>query len=100
MPHPNGGKGNYFGPLHAFEQAYEQVGHRGLVFASTTGESIHARQGLARDGITLTILFQGENNIHGNVCHSCWGYRCNCSGARIGQCTEALDRHMTTLKDH
>lgn len=95
MPHPDGGQGNYFNPVHTFDQAYEYVDDGSVSFTSTTGERINARRGKARDRITLTIVFEGENNIHGNVCHACWGYRSNCSQARIGQCAEALDRHMS-----
>jgi hypothetical protein len=95
MPHPNCGMGNYFTPVHTFDQAYEYLGVGSLLFISTTGERITARRAKAKDGITLTIVFEGENGRHGNVCGACWGYRRNCSGTRIGQCTEALDRHMS-----
>lgn len=95
MSHPRGGQGNYFNPTHTFEQAYEFVGNNLIIFASTTGEQISAGRGKAKDGITPTIVFEGENSRHGNVCHACWGYRCNCSRTRISQCTEALDKHMS-----
>jgi hypothetical protein len=95
MSHSRGGKGNYFSPVHTFGQVYEYVGYGTVTFISTTGEQISARQGKAKDGTTLAITFEGENSIHGNVCWACWGYRMNCSGTRIGQCTEGLDRHMT-----
>lgn len=95
MSHPNGGHGNNFRALHTFEQAYAYVGEDGMPFISTTGKRITARRGMARDGITKTIVFKGTNCIHGNVCYACWGYRENCSRTRIGQCTEALDRHMS-----
>lgn len=94
MPHPDGGHGNYFNPTHSFEQAYNYVGEGATVFTSTTGERIVAKRGMARDGITSTIVFEGENSRHGNVCPACWGYRSNCSKTRIGQCTEAMDKHM------
>jgi hypothetical protein len=94
MAHPDGGHGNYFNPTHSFEQAYAFVGKGGVVFRSTTNEEITARQGLAGDGMTPTIAFQGEKSRHGNVCPACWGYRGNCSETRIGQCTEALDKYM------
>ncbi len=95
MPHPDGGQGNYFSPVHTFDQAYEYIGDSSVSFTSTTGERITAWWGKARDGTTLTIVFEGENSRHGNVCHACWGYRNNCSQTRIGQCTEALDKHMS-----
>lgn len=96
MPHPDDGRGNHFNPIHTFDQAYEYVGVRHVSFTSTTGERIVAKRGRARDRITVTIVFEGENTVHGNVCHACWGYRGNCSRTRIGQCAEALDGHMTT----
>jgi hypothetical protein len=95
MSHPEGGQGTYFKPVHTFNQAYEYIGDGHVSFTSTTGERINARRGKARDGITLTIVFEGENNIHVNVCYACWGYRINCYRARIGQCAEALDRDMS-----
>jgi hypothetical protein len=95
MSHPHGGQGNYFRPVHTFEQVYGYVGHRILTFTSTTGEQIRAKQGTTKDGTTPTIVFEGVNSRHGNVCRACWGYRCNCSGTRIGQCTEALDTYVT-----
>lgn len=95
MSHPQGGQSNCFSPIHTFEQAYEYVGRNSITFASTTGEQISARRGKAKDGITPTIVFEGENGRHGNVCRACWGYRNNCSRTRIGQCTEALDKHMS-----
>ncbi len=96
MPHPDGGQGNYFHPIHTFAQAYQYVEHGDISFSSTTGEQLIARRGKTKDGSTPTIVFFGENSKHGNVCPACWGYRSNCSGTRIGQCTEALDRNMST----
>jgi len=94
VPHPDGGQGNYFRTFHTFEQAYAYVVGKGNVeFESTTGERIIARQGQTRGGDS-TIVFLGENAVHGNVCRACWGFRINCAGSRIGQCTEALDRHL------
>jgi len=95
MAHPDGGQGNHFSPAHTFEQVYEYVGDGAVTFISTTGERISARRGKAKDGTTSAIAFRGERNRHGNVCWACWGYRVNCSGTRIGQCTEGLDKHMT-----
>ncbi len=98
MPHPGGGRGNYFRTFHSFDQAFAHVCQGDIQFISTTGESIIDRQGLTRGRIshriTKTIVFIGERNRHGDVCHACWGYRLNCYGTRIGQCTEALDRHI------
>ena len=95
MPHPDGGHGNYFNPVHTFDQAYAYVGGGNVSFTSTTGERITARRGMARDGVTPTLVFEGENCVHGNVCHACWGYRSNCSRTRIGQCVEALDGRIS-----
>ncbi len=95
MSHPRGGQGNCFSPVYTFEQVYEYVGHGTVTFISTTGERISARRGKVKGGTTPAIVFEGENSRHGNVCFACWGYRRNCSGTRIGQCTEGLDRHMT-----
>lgn len=94
MGHPNGGRGNYFNPVHSFEEAYLFVGESGYTFWSTTQETLKATWGIAEDGVTPTIVFVGERSRHGNVCHACWGFRENCSGTRIGQCTEALDDSM------
>jgi hypothetical protein len=68
MPHPTGGHGNGSDPKHSFKEVYDFVGTGGMRFRSTTGESIYARQGLARDGVTPTIVFQGERNRHGSTC--------------------------------
>ena len=92
MAHPNGSQGNKFYPKHSFGQAYTFVGIQGVKFRSTTGEHIQARQGLARDGVTLTIVFIGERNRHGSACKACWGFRVDCNQSRIGQCAEALDK--------
>ena len=92
MPHPNGGRGNYFNPKHTFDEAYHFVGNRAFTFFSTTGEKITATRGTTKDGNTDTIVFDGVKSRHGNVCHACWGYRSNCSRTRIGQCTETLDK--------
>lgn len=92
MAHPNGGGGNIFPTNRSFIDAYKYVGLNGAIFKSTTGETIRAKQGTARDGITKTIVFYGERNRHGSVCESCWGYRKDCNGSRIGQCAEALDK--------
>jgi hypothetical protein len=94
MPHPVGGRGNQFGTNISFEQAYKYVGPNGMNFTTDKGENIQATQGLTKDGQTLTIVFMGERSRHGNVCHACWGYRVNCSGARIGQCVEPLDNQL------
>lgn len=94
MSHPHGGQGNYFSPVHTFEQAHEYVSHGTVTFISTTGERISAKRGKVKDGTIPAIVFEGENSRHGDVCCECWGYRRNCSGTRIGQCTEGLDRHM------
>jgi hypothetical protein len=91
MAHPDGGHGNRFCPKHSFTKAYAFVGTAGVRFRSTTGEHIYARQGLARDGVTPTIVFIGERNRHGSACKACWGFRVDCNQSRIGQCAEALD---------
>ena len=91
MAHPSGGSGSKFSAGHTFERAYAFVGVNGVAFSSTTGEKIHATQGLAGDGITPTIVFTGERHRHGSACPSCWGFRVDCNKSRIGQCAEALD---------
>ncbi len=90
MAHPNGGE-NPFSVQHTFSQAFNFVGPGGFTFFSTTGEQIHARQGWASDKKTRTIVFHGERNVHGRVCHACWGFRVDCNQSRVGQCAEALD---------
>ena len=92
MAHPDGKKENPFPINHTFEEVYSHVGKQGITFLSTTGERIFAKRGLARDQKTATIVFLGEKNRHGSACKACWGYRIDCSGSRIGQCAEALDR--------
>jgi len=94
MAHQNGGQGNRFNPKHSFAQSYAFIGTQGVKFRSTTGEYIYARQGLARDGATTTIVFIGERNRHGGTCRACWGFRIDCNQSRIGQCAEALDSVM------
>lgn len=91
MAHPNGGSGNTFSARHTFAEAHAFIGTKDLRFCSTTGEEITARQGLAKDGVTGTIVFVGEHTRHGNVCEACWGFRIDCNGSRIGQCAQALD---------
>jgi hypothetical protein len=91
MPHPKGGQGNTFQVKHSFYQVCNFVGVNGRVFNSNTGEEILAIRGLAQDNKTITIIFNGEKNRHGNVCKACWGFRKNCSGTRVGHCAEALD---------
>lgn len=91
MPHPRGGQGNRFNPKHSFAQAYAFVGTKGVKFRSTTGERIYERQGIAKDGITPTIVFMGERNRHGSACSACWEFRKDFNQSRIGQCAEALD---------
>lgn len=92
MAHPSGGKGNTFRTKHSFQQAFTHVGVKGIKFNSTTGEQILATQGIARDGLTKTIVFVGQKSRHGSTCAACWGYRVDCNKSRIGQCTEALDK--------
>lgn len=92
MGHPSGGKGNTFPVDHSFDEAYEHIGAQGVSFLSTTGEQIYARRSLTRDRASKTIVFMGERNRHGSTCKACWGFRIDCSGARIGQCAEALDQ--------
>lgn len=91
MAHPARGSGSTFAAKHSFAKAYEFVGSTGAKFSSTTGKKIDAHQGMARDGITRTIVFVGEHTRHGSTCAACWGFRIDCNGSRIGQCAEALD---------
>lgn len=90
MPHSNGGRGNCFHTSHSFEDAYEfvTVKHE-FIFQSTTNQKLIAKPGKTKDG-DPTIAFKG----HGNVCKECWGFRKNCSNARIGHCVEALDKKI------
>jgi hypothetical protein len=67
------------------------LGVKGVGFRSTTGEEINAIQGFTKDGKTPTIVFMGERHRHGSACRECWGFRKDCSGSFIGQCSEALD---------
>ena len=98
MAHPKGGSGTSFCTSNTFAQAYALVGSRGFKFQSTTGEQITASQGMTKDRITQTIVFIGERNRHGSVCESCWGFRIDCNGSRIGQCAEALDSVLSSSK--
>ncbi len=91
MPHPEGGRGCMFSVNNSFQQSYDYIGSNGITFKSTTNECIYARRGKTSKGI-FTIVFVGERSTHGNVCDKCWGYRNNCSGTHIGQCTEGLDK--------
>lgn len=92
MPHPDGGQGDFFKYIHSFSKAYEFIGENGFTFESSTGEKIKANRSKARNKITLTIVFVGENSRHGNVCNACWGYGKNCSGTRINHCSAPLDK--------
>ena len=92
MAHPKGGNGNTFSTKHTFKQAYAHVGSRGIKFSSTTDEQISAKQGIAHDKITKTIVYVGKRSRHGSACEACWGYRIDCNQSRIGQCSEALDQ--------
>ncbi len=91
MPHPEGGQGNIFPMQHTFDEAYRYIGVDGIVYESTTGEEIHAERGFAQDGVTPTIVLNGERHVHGRVCRECWGFRQSCTGERVGQCVEPLD---------
>ena len=95
MPHPNGGQGSNFKVLKSFARAFNAIGSRGLAYRSTTGRSVRATQTLARDGVTKVIRFHNEAGVlNGNVCPECWGFRVSCTGTRIGQYVEALDRRL------
>jgi hypothetical protein len=98
MAHPKGGSGTGFRTNHTFAQVYAIVGSSGFKFQSTTGEMITASQGLTKDRAMQTIVFMGERNRHGSVCESCWGFRVDCNGSRIGQCAEALDSALSSNK--
>ena len=91
MAHPAGGSGATFNTKHSFAKAYDFVGSKGATFRSTTGAKIVASRGTARDGVTRTIVFVGTRNRHGSTCSSCWGFRIDCNGSRIGHCAEKLD---------
>jgi hypothetical protein len=91
MPHPNGSSGNPLTVIHTFAEAHASVGNAGIEYFSTTGERMTARQGLAGDGVTPTIVLQGQNHVHGRVCAACWGFMTSCTGERIGQAVTPLD---------
>jgi len=91
MPHPNGSTGNPLHVVHTFAQTYTYIGHAGLAFLSTTGEPMTASRGLAGDGLTPTIVLQGQNSVHGRVCAACWGNTRSCTGEWIGQAVTPLD---------
>jgi hypothetical protein len=96
MPHPSGSQGNNFRVHKSFKKAFNAVSSRGLAFRSTTGRAVRATQSLARDGVTEVIRFHGTNGtLKGNVCAACWGFRLSCTGTRIGQYVEALDRRLS-----
>ena len=91
MGHPNGSNGNALPVAHSFAQAYAYVAGAGHAFSSTTGEPMIGTQGLAGDGVTPTIVLQGQNHVHGRVCAACWGYMTSCTGERVGQAVAPLD---------
>jgi len=97
MPHPEGGKGNIFQTSFSFQQAYEFIGTNGVTFKSTEDECMYAKRGKTDKGLKA-IVFIGERSRHGNVCEKCWGFRLNCSGAHIGQCSEGLDKKILSLE--
>lgn len=91
MGHPNGSDGNALPVERTFAEAYACVAGAGRAFVSTTGEPMTATQGLAGDGVTPTIVLQGQNYVHGRVCAACWGYVTSCTGERVGQAVAPLD---------
>mgnify|MGYP001286666940 CR=1 FL=1 len=93
MAHPDGGQGNSFQTECSFDQAYSFVrANEPYRFQSTTNKDVVARTGQTENG-ERAIMFPG----HGNICPACWGYRLNCSGARVGHCVEAISRHIGGL---
>ena len=93
MPHPNGGKGNWFRTNCTFDEAFVFVTNRApFSFNSTTGKKVQAKIGKTKIGDN-TIVFPG----HGNVCHACWGFRNNCSNTRIGHCVESLSEKISQI---
>lgn len=94
MAHPTGGGGTSFIPGCTFDQAYRFVSRNDhFVFISTSNHTVTAQIGKTEHG-DRAIMFPG----HGNVCSACWGYRLNCSGARIGHCVEALARQIGPVR--
>lgn len=91
MGHPNSSNGNALPVGHIFAQAHAYVAGAGRAFTSTTGEPMSATQGLAGDGITPTIVLQGQNHVHGRVCAACWGYTKSCTGEWVSQAVAPLD---------
>ncbi len=92
MPHPAGGSGARFTVDHSFNEAYAFVGKTGMRLLSTAGELLLATRGVAKDGVTITIVFGSGRVVLGSVCASCWGYGDSCGGSSIGHCSEGLDR--------
>lgn len=86
MAHGDGGGGAVFPVAVEFATARHAVGNE-LEFRTTTGQLARAIPSHANTEPSIpTISFPG----HGNVCESCWGFRQNCNGTRIGHCVEAL----------
>jgi hypothetical protein len=100
MPHPfpSTNLGSSFNPEFTFAETYEFVGKSGVLFLSTTDEKIKATRGTTKDGMTKTIVFNGEHNRHGATCETCWGYGTACDKSWIGQCAKALDRFISSSR--
>jgi hypothetical protein len=94
MSHPHGGE-DRFESGNRFRKAYERVGRTGFRFATGAGEEIRAFQGQARDGVTPTIVFRGDDGRLGSVCEACWGYRQDCNRLGAGKYAEMFDRELT-----
>lgn len=93
MGHPIGGQGAVLKVRHTFSQAYTAVGN-GAQFDSTTGHPTIARLGITQDGKPAVSFWSESGGWGGNVCEACWGFRLSCSGTRVGQWVEGLDRFL------
>lgn len=91
MPHPHGSEGAPVDVSLTFDQVYGFVGEGGANYQSTTNEAMTARRGHAGDGVTPVIVLEGERNVHGRVCASCWGHQTSCTGERVSQAIVGLD---------
>jgi hypothetical protein len=66
MAHPSGGSGAHFNSKHTFAEAYAFVG-TGTTIQSMSGEQITVLPGTAGDGVTPTLRFVAERNVHGRA---------------------------------
>ena len=90
MAHPDGGRGPQHPVSGGFPRAFQSVARGRKAFRSTTGESMTASPGLARDGRTAVLILKGKQSVCGRVCGACWGFARSCTGERIGHAVPQL----------